>query len=97
MPTESEVKELLSNCNSEWISQNGVDGMRHTSKINGKSIFIPASGFYDGTTLRNNTTVYCWINRYWNSSYARIIYENANTNTYQSHTKYYGCQVRAVL
>ena len=46
MPTEAEQDELRKNCTWEWITQNGVDGYRVTSKKEGytdKSIFIPAA------------------------------------------------------
>lgn len=50
MPTREEVEELLWNCDWVWATQNGVDGIRITSKVEGytdRSIFIPASGYKD--------------------------------------------------
>ena len=44
MPTKDDVKELCDNCTAEWETLNGVIGKRMTSKINGKSIFLPAGG-----------------------------------------------------
>ena len=44
MPTLDDIKELLDNCTSEWTTLNGVNGTKFTSKINGKSIFLPAAG-----------------------------------------------------
>ena len=44
MPTLDNIKELLDNCTDEWTTLNGVNGRKFTSKINGKSIFLPAVG-----------------------------------------------------
>ena len=43
-PTNKEIQELLNNCEEEWTSVNGVAGCRFTSKRNGNSIFMPATG-----------------------------------------------------
>lgn len=53
MPTHAEFKELVSNCTSKWTELNGVKGRRFTSKINGNSIFLPASGCMDYMDLYN--------------------------------------------
>ncbi len=53
IPTPTQLQELFDNTTSEWITMDGVNGRRFTSK-NGKSIFIPAAGYasygslYDG-------------------------------------------------
>ena len=50
MPTKAEKEELLG-CNWEWMTVDGVYGARITSNVpgyEGRSIFIPASGFMDG-------------------------------------------------
>ena len=48
MPTEAEIQELIDNTDSEWVEDfngSGVNGGKFTSKVNGNSIFIPASGY----------------------------------------------------
>ncbi len=45
MPTDAEMTELINNCTWTWISQNGVNGYKVTSKSNGNSIFMPAAKF----------------------------------------------------
>ena len=45
MPTQEELEELYNNCTWEWTTQNGVNGRKVTSRINGNSIFLPAAGF----------------------------------------------------
>ena len=48
VPTKKEIRELLENCDYKWTTQNGVKGGLFTSKINGKSIFLPAAGYRNG-------------------------------------------------
>ena len=70
LPTVGEFQELNSNCTSEWTDEDGVAGRRFTSRINGNSIFFPASGYYGGTTLYNRGS----YGRYWSSSYNSATY-----------------------
>ena len=51
MPTRKEFEELRYNCRWEWTSQGGVSGYRVTSKKNGESIFLPATGWRHGAAL----------------------------------------------
>ncbi len=53
LPTNAEIVELVNNCNTEWTTLNGVKGYKVTSKKNGKSIFLPAGGWRNGTLLNN--------------------------------------------
>ena len=55
MPTRAEYDELknTSNCTWEWITQNGVNGYKVISKINGNSIFLPATGYRHDGNLSN--------------------------------------------
>lgn len=64
MPTEEECIELTENCTAEWISLNGVLGMKLTSKVNGNSIFLPANGMRDVSTIP--LIGYC--GNYWSST-----------------------------
>ena len=45
LPTLAEFEELINNCESEWVTQDGIKGRRFTSKKNGESIFLPAAGW----------------------------------------------------
>ena len=52
MPTQADFYELLNNCNFEFTTQNGVKGMKVTSrKDSSQSIFLPATGSRDVTNL----------------------------------------------
>lgn len=44
MPTKAEQDELRDNCTWTWTTLNGVNGYKVVSKVNGNSIFLPASG-----------------------------------------------------
>ena len=60
MPTDAELTELREQCTWTWTSQNGVNGYKVTSKSNGNSIFLPASG----SSLNNAGS----MGFYWSSS-----------------------------
>ena len=72
IPTADEFDELLpfsNNCTWIWTSQTSSDGtsingIRITSKKNGNSIFLPASGLCNGNSLHMNGT----FGRYWSST-----------------------------
>ena len=62
IPTKDEMEELLNNCSQKIITQNGVNGLKVTSNINGNSIFLPAAGGYDeGLFVMNNEIGGYWI------------------------------------
>lgn len=51
IPTKNEFDELKHNCTWQWVTQNGRNGYKVTSKKNNKSIFLPATGYKDGSSL----------------------------------------------
>ena len=53
LPTEDDCIELFDKCDYQWTTQNGVEGMRFTSKKNGNSIFFPAAGWRSGSSTYN--------------------------------------------
>ena len=68
MPTQSDFLEMLDYTDSEWVENfngSGVNGRKFTSKINGNSIFIPASRSLSGlSTYIQGEASYC----VWSSS-----------------------------
>ena len=64
MPTREEVEELTLNCDWVWTTQNGVNGVRITSKVEGytdRSIFIPAAGYKDDSKqMQTGKIGYIW-------------------------------------
>ncbi len=73
MPTLDELDELLDNCIWTWTTQNGVDGYKVTGS-NGNSIFLPAAGYRDGSTLRSGGS----YGHFWSSS----LVEGHNNSAY---------------
>lgn len=55
MPSIGQLAELVSpqNTTTEWTKLNDVNGIRITSKSNGKSIFLPAAAYYSKGNLSN--------------------------------------------
>lgn len=51
IPTKAEWNELSANCTWTWIQENGINGGKLTSRINGNSIFLPAAGHMSNTDL----------------------------------------------
>ena len=62
MPTEDQFLELTNNCQMTFVTEEGLSGYRFTSNINGKSIFIPAAGVKQGTSVSNLNSE----GNYWN-------------------------------
>ena len=60
----AEFDELQSNCIYTWTTLNGVNGYLVTSKKNGNSIFLPASGYRYETSVGGAGSV----GSYWSSS-----------------------------
>lgn len=63
MPTMEERRELYQNTTHTWTTQNGVNGRLFTA-TNGNSLFLPAAGYRDGTSLYYAGT----SGVYWSSS-----------------------------
>ena len=64
IPTKADFEELINNTTSVWETLNGVNGRRFTSKTNGNSIFVPAAGYCNFSSV-NNIDSYCQL---WSSS-----------------------------
>ena len=66
MPSREQYEELYNDdyTTTTWVNQNGVTGLSIISKTNGKSIFLPAAGYYNGSSLVYQTNV----GGYWSRS-----------------------------
>ena len=53
MPTDSEISALISNCDTEWVSRNGVFGrlVKGRDAYATKSIFFPVAGYASGASI----------------------------------------------
>ena len=105
MPSFAQISELLYSyyTTSEWTTLNGVNGKRITSKINGNSIFMPASGIYKSSThLRNDSVGFYWsrsLETYTTeSNISRILLFRSDeiSNNY-IQDRYFGLTIRPVL
>ena len=99
LPTKAEFEELLSNCTWTWTTQNGIKGCKVTSKKNGNSIFFPAAGWRNGSSLNNQGA----FGYYWSStpreSYsdnACYLYFSSGNHSTNWYTRYNGRSVRPV-
>ena len=98
LPRRTEFQELYDNCDSEWIAQDGMNGRRFTSRANGNSIFFPAAGYYDGTTLYSRGSG----GRYWSSSYYSatgayyLLFDSSGVDPQNNYYRRDGFTVRAV-
>ena len=106
MPTKVEQEELSNTSYTvwTWITQNGVNGYKVTSKINGNSIFLPAAGssgsygagsigLYWSSSLYTGTDKYAY-ERSFNAYY---LYFNSSGVYNYSHSRYVGLSIRPVL
>lgn len=98
MPTVGEFQELNNNCASEWTDEDGVAGRRFTSRINGNSIFFPASGGRYGTGLADRGS----YGGYWSASLGsqtygyRLRFNSEGVDPARNYDRLYGFSVRAV-
>ena len=99
LPRRFEFQELYDNCDTEWIDQEGMSGRRFTSRANGNSIFFPAAGRYDGTTLNNRGSVgYYWSSSFYSAQNAYYLrFNNLVVNPQNNSLRFFGSSVRAVM
>ena len=99
MPTTEEQQELINNCTWTWTTQNGVNGYKVTSKKNGNSIFLPAAGYRDDSSLNYaGSTGYDWSSSL-SSDYPGDAYGlgfNSDLVGWGYYYRYYGHSVRPV-
>ena len=99
MPTGAEQEELF-NCTWNWTTQNGVKGYKVTGP-NGNSIFLPAAGYRDGSSLglAGSRGSY-WRSApgmFYNDNYACSLHFNSSNHYMGNHYRYDGLSVRPVL
>ena len=98
MPTVGEFQELNAQCDSEWTDEDGVAGRRFTSRINGNSIFFPASGYRSGTGLSNRGSYgYYWSASLYSQTHGcNLRFNSTGVNPANNFYRFYGFSVRAV-
>ncbi len=100
MPTYDELNELRTKCTWTWITQNGVSGY-NVEGPNGNSIFLPAAGFRNGSSLyyarslgsyRSSTPI---ESSSYNAYY--LYFDSCSQYVYGSDLRHGGRSVRPVL
>lgn len=99
MPTQYEYLELITRCVNEWVTQNGVDGLRVTGP-NGNSIFFPAANRHpsDANEERiNNCYSSADVGTFYTITYIQFIFNNSEAYMGNECFRYIGCPVRPVI
>ena len=103
MPTKDECQELVDDCTWTWTTQENSDGEDVNGYLvegsNGNSIFLPAAGARDGSSLYNAGT----LGHYWSSTpnasgsnYAYYLYFISSSRNVNFSYWYLGRSVRPV-
>lgn len=81
LPSKDELEELINSCIGEIITYNDIEGLKLTSKYNGKSIFLPAGGWRSEKTLKYKGKAGCyWAGTTNKSDYPEFDYLNFGTD-----------------
>lgn len=103
IPAVADLDELEANCTVAAATINGVAGVKYTSKNNGNYIFLPANGYFNGTTFKGYTAS-SPANRFWmkdNSSSTQAYQQygsksNPGTHAYGAKDKWRGASIRPI-
>ena len=99
MPTKDECQELYKNTTQSWVTINGVNGRKFTSKTDtSKYIFIPAAGYYyNGSVSEVGAYGYIWSSTI-SSPYSKARFLRFRSSTCGASTteRCYGMSVRGV-
>lgn len=101
IPTYGELNWLKDNCTWTWKASgntdyNGVAGYEVVG-TNSNKIFLPAAGYYYGTSLYDaGSDGYYWSTRYYSSDYAYYLGFNSSSKDMSISDRYYGFSVRPV-
>ncbi len=76
MPSFEQLEELINSSytTTTWTTLNGKNGRKITSKSNGNSIFLPAAGVRDDTSLRSEGSFGPYWSRSLDTSYSDYAY-----------------------
>jgi hypothetical protein len=100
LPTANDVQELYENCNTAVETIDGIEGLRFTSKINGKSIFLPARGFVStgGSVVDYNVQGLYYTSEYSSESMCIGVWFRTSdgVKNYFDINRFQGKQIRAV-
>lgn len=100
IPSRDMLIELLDNCSWSWKTVNKVKGYQITSKINGNSIFMPASGYYSGSVISLESELDYWMSSLYSNNSAYVISVTTSSSSKPGEYNYIsrsaGLQIRPV-
>ncbi|MBQ5857303.1 MAG: hypothetical protein IIW55_08350 [Bacteroidales bacterium] len=101
MPTKAEIQELIDKCTWTWTTQNGVNGHK-VKGPNGNSIFLPAVGTRDGSSLNfAGSGGYYWSSTPYGNGYdcnaCGLDFYSVGQDVDSGYLRYHGLSVRPVL
>ena len=98
MPSPDQIEELYNNTTTTWTTQGGVNG-RLCIASNGNSIFLPAAGSRNGTSLDGAGS----YGKYWLRSLSTLysydayyLLFNSDSFGWSNYRRYYGRSIRPV-
>ena len=99
MPRVEDIQELLENCDREYTTQNGQNGLKFTSRINGQSIFFSASGYKEGWNHNYKDEGYYWLATSGPDNYTAHVFKfSSNDNgTIMLAQRFLGCRIYPVM
>ena len=102
MPSKEQYEELYNSSytTTTWTTVNGINGKLITSKTNGNTLFLPASGYCSwGSVSEVGSHGYCWSSSL-NTEFpgnAWYLYFSSGFNDVFDSNRYYGHTVRGVV
>ena len=99
MPTPTQIQELINETTNTWTTQDNVNGRLFTSK-NGKSIFIPATGYASYGSLYGlggGADVWSSALGTSNVNYGYDLYFDSDNASLNKYCRCYGFSVRGVI
>ena len=103
MPTKAQFDELKDSryTSWSWTTENGRNGYRVTSLVEGytdRSIFLPASGWMNGTSVSSdNSSGYFWLSSFYNSDEAYYSYFSSSNKGSSYDPRWEGFPIRGVI
>ena len=100
IPTNDELNELVTRCIWIWTTQNGVNGYRVISKVNGNSIFLPAAGCRVWTLFDDAGSLgYYWSSEPYDDDHRSysLYFNSSNRGMYWYYGRHDGHSVRPVI
>ena len=102
MPTRAELDDLLANCDVEWTTQNGVNGLlcTGTESYSSNSIFLPAAGYWisgDAVVALGGDVGFYWSSTAYEGDFEDGLLFNSESQEVGCDFRDGGNSVRAVL